>query len=150
MGAEENIAATRRLVDAWNSHDLSRIATFFADRFENHQLPLPPVIGLPAYLEHCGRWFEAYPDFRIEIVTLLGRGELVCLESRASGTRSEAFFGARPTGTRDVNCALDILEFEGGQIVRERGYWDFSVATGRVAPMAGGQRDPRSPFASWR
>ena len=31
-----------------------------------------------------------------------------------------------------VNFAVDLLEFENGTIVRERGYWDFSVMTGSI------------------
>jgi predicted ester cyclase len=147
VALEENLLAAERLIDAWNSHDLKRIRVFFHADFENHQLPLPPVYGLEPYLDHCREWFRAYPDFSITVVTLFGQGELVCLESRAEGTRLGSFFGQPPTGLREVNFALDVLEFEGGLIRRERGYWDFSAATGFAAPMAGGHGDPRSPFA---
>jgi predicted ester cyclase len=143
---EENLRAVERLIEAWNSHDLERIRPFFHDDFENHQLPFAPVIGLSAYLEHCRRWFDAYPDFRIEAVSLFGQGELVCLESRGEGTRRGGFFGNEPSGRREVNFALDVLEFEDGRIRRERGYWDFSVATGGPAPMAGGHTDAASAF----
>lgn len=146
MPVEDNLRTVVWLIDAWNSHDRGRIRPFFHDDFENHQLPFPPVIGLAAYLEHCGHWFEAYPDFRIEAVTLFGEGELVCLESRGEGTRVHCFFGEEPSGRREVNFAIDVFEFEDGKIRRERGYWDFSVATGRPAPTAGGHTDPRSPF----
>jgi len=146
MSLESNLEAVRRLVDAWNSHDLDRIGGFFHEDFENHQLPFPPVMGRAAYLEHCRHWFEAYPDFRMEALSLFGQAELVCLESRGSGTRHGDFFGNEPSGRREVNYALDILEFRDGLIARERGYWDFSVATGRPAPRAGGHRDPASPF----
>jgi predicted ester cyclase len=150
QGAEptDNLLRVRKLVEAWNSHDLERIGAFFHADFENHQLPLPPVIGRAAYLEHCRTWFAAYPDFRIEALTLFADGDLVCLESRATGTRAADFFGADPSGVPETNYALDLLEFRDGLIVRERGYWDYSVLTGRPAPRAGGHRDPRSPFAS--
>lgn len=146
MPVEQNLRAIELLIDAWNSHDPERIRPFFHDDFENHQLPFPPVIGLAAYLDHCRHWFEAYPDFRIEAVTLFGQGDLVCLESRGEGTRVERFFGEEPSGQREVNFALDLFEFEDGKIRRERGYWDFSVATGQPAPTAGGHTDPRSAF----
>ena len=144
--SEDNVQAVRRLVAAWNSHDLERIRRFFHQTFANHQLPFPPVVGLDAYLAHCRHWFSAYPDFRIEIVTLFGSDDLVCLETRAEGARRERFFGTEPSGAREVVHALDVLEFVDGKIIRQRGYWDFSVVTGEVAPMAGGHRDPTSPF----
>jgi hypothetical protein len=83
-------------------------------------------------------------------VTLVGSGDLVCLESRAEGTRRQPFFGHRPSDAREVNHAVDLLEFVDGKIARERGYWDFSVVTGQPAPMAGGHHDPRSPFLARR
>jgi steroid delta-isomerase-like uncharacterized protein len=144
--AEQNVAAVRRLLAAWNSHDLERIGAFFAEDFENHQLPFPPVVGRAAYLEHCRHWFQAYPDFALEALTLFGEGDIVCLETRGTGTRREAFFGNEASGRREANYALDLLEFRDGLIVHERGYWDFSVYTGEPAPTAGGHRDPRSPF----
>jgi predicted ester cyclase len=146
--AEQNVRAVRRLVAAWNSHDLERIRPFFHPTFENHQLPFPPVVGLDSYLAHCRCWFAAYPDFRIEIVTLFASGDLVCLETRAEGTRRKRFFGHGPSGAHEVNHAVDLLEFVEGKIARERGYWDFSVVTGLPAPMAGGHHDPRSPFVA--
>jgi predicted ester cyclase len=144
----DNLLRVRELVEAWNSHDLERIGAFFHADFENHQLPLPPVIGRAAYLEHCKTWFHAYPDFRIEVLTLFGDGDLVCLESRATGTRAADFFGAEASGVPETNYALDLLEFRDGLVIRERGYWDYSVLTGRPAPSAGGPGDPRSPFTS--
>jgi len=144
----DNFLRVHELVEAWNSHDLERVGAFFHADFENHQLPLPPVIGRAAYLEHCKAWFDAYPDFRIEVLTLFGDGDLVCLESRATGTRVADFFGAGASEVPETNYAVDLLEFRDGLIVRERGYWDYSVLTGRPAPSAGGHSDPRSPFTS--
>jgi predicted ester cyclase len=146
MTAEDNVATTRRLVEAWKSHDLERIRTFFDESFENHQPPLAPVIGLDAYIEHCRHWFEAYPDRQMEIVILFGAGDLVCLGLRGRGTRQGTFFGNEANGRLDLNSSLDVLEFRNGKIVRELGFWDFSVLTGELAPMAGGHRDPRSAF----
>lgn len=146
MPVAKNLRAMRELIEAWNSHDVEQIRPFFHDRFENHQIPFPPVLGLEAYLVHCEHWFEAFPDFAIEAVTLFGQGELVCLETRGGGTRHGSFFGTEASSREELNYALDVFEFEDGKIVRERGYWDFSVVTGRPAPMADGHEDPTSPF----
>ena len=97
------------LVDAWNSHDVERICTFFHEDFENHQAPLPPVIGLEAYRRHLAEWFAAYPDLRLEIVTLFGEGDRVCLETRATGTPARSFFGVETPRGRN-NRAMRPLE----------------------------------------
>ena len=124
----------RALVDAWNSHDVERICSFFHDDFENHQAPLPPVVGLDAYRRHLTEWFTAYPDLRLEIVTLFAEGDRVCLETRATATPAGAFFGVATAPGRD-NRALDVLELRDGRVLRQRGYWDFSVWTGVPSPL---------------
>jgi predicted ester cyclase len=128
------IATVRALVEAWNSHDVDRVCAFFHEDFENHQAPLPAVIGLDAYRWHLREWFTAYPDLRLEIVTLFGQGDLVCLETRATGTAGHSFFGVEaPRG--DDNRALDVLELRHGRVLRQRGYWDFSLWTGAPSPL---------------
>jgi steroid delta-isomerase-like uncharacterized protein len=136
MSPNPNVETVRQLIAAWNSHDLDRIARFFHDDFENHQAPLPPVIGLDAYLRHCEHWFTAFPDFTIEEVTLFGQDDLVCLESRGGGTRASDFFGYEASGGEEIVDACDVFWLRDGKIALERGYWDFSVATARLAPRA--------------
>jgi steroid delta-isomerase-like uncharacterized protein len=127
-------ATVRALVDAWNSHDVERICAFFHDDFENYQAPLPPVVGLDAYRHHLTEWFSAYPDLRLEIVSLFAESDRVCLETRARGTPARAFFGVEAAYGRD-NRALDVLELRDGRVLRQRGYWDFSVWTGAPSPL---------------
>ena len=127
-------ATVRALVDAWNSHDVERICAFFHEDFENHQAPLSPVIGLDAYRRHLGEWFAAYPDLRLEIVSLFAEGELVCLETSATGTAARSFFGVEAPHGHD-NRALDVLELSEGRVLRQRGYWDFSLWTGAPSPL---------------
>ena len=134
---ERSKAIVAALVDAWNSHDVDQICAFFHEDFENWQAPLPPVRGLDAYREHLERWFAAYPDLRLEIVTLFAEGELVCLETRATGSPDGRFFGSEPARAEGVNRALDVLVLRDGKVWRERGYWDFSLFTGERSPLAG-------------
>jgi predicted ester cyclase len=129
-------AIVRALVDAWNGHDVERICAFFHPDFENDQAPLPIVRGLDAYREHLRRWFTAYPDLKLEIVTLFAEGDLVCLESKATGAAAGSFFGVEPERGGRANRALDILQLRDGKVWRQRGYWDFSLWTGRPAPGA--------------
>ncbi len=134
MSAEANLVAMRGLQEAWASHDLDRIAAFFHPDFVNHQTPFEPVIGLEAYLRHCAHWFEAYPDLRFECVSMFGQGDLVCVENRATGTREAGFFGTGSSSREELFESCDVLEFRDGKVACQRGYWDFSVTTGEVAP----------------
>jgi ketosteroid isomerase-like protein len=134
--ASRSAEIVQNVVAAWNSHDVERICSFFHEDFENWQSPLPPVRGLASYREHLRTWFRAYPDLRLEIVTLFAEGELVCLETLASGSAAAPFFDVEPRAAAGVNRALDILVLRDGKIWRERGYWDFSLWAGEVSPLA--------------
>jgi steroid delta-isomerase-like uncharacterized protein len=132
-----NVAAIRALIEAWNSHQVQRVEPFFTPDFENHQAPFPPVVGRQAYLEHCAHWFSAMPDFHMEELNLFGDGALVCLESYSTGTLTAPFFGTPSSGDDVEVHALDVFEFTlEGLVARERGFWDFSVVTGALAPRA--------------
>jgi hypothetical protein len=79
----------------------------------------------------------------MELMLLFGQGDLVCLGLRGEGMfQGQPFFGSATTGRREVNFSLDVLEFRGDKIAKDTGYWDFSVFTGRAAPLAGGHHDP--------
>jgi AcrR family transcriptional regulator/predicted ester cyclase len=134
--SEQSKEIVATLVDAWNSQGIERICSFFHDDFENWQAPLPTVRGLSNYREHLRTWFTAYPDLRLEIVTLFAEGELVCLETRATGSPAGLFFNVEPTAAAGINRALDILELRDGKVWRERGYWDFSLFSGQPSPLS--------------
>ena len=119
---------------AWNAKNIDHIATFFWEDFENDQVPLPLVQGVAAYRSHLQAWFTAFPNLRLEVVTVFSQQDLVCLETRATGTPVADFFGIHPAGGRH-NRALDILVFDRGLIRKQRGYWDFSLWTGQPSPL---------------
>lgn len=125
----------RALVDAWNRKDVDDICAFFHEDFENWQMPLPVVRGLAAYRRHLERWFSAYPDLRLEVVTLFAEGDHVCLETSATGWPRADFFGVHPERAARVNRALDILVFRDDKVWRQRGYWDFWLWTGHPSPL---------------
>lgn len=133
-GALDARAVVLRLVDAWNDHDLDAAADCVADAFENHQLPLGASVGRQPYLAHLRSWFEAYPDLRVEVRTCLAAGNIVCLEVIERGTRHGAFAGAPATGRPETFFGCDVFEVHDGRIAIQRGYWDYSVATGLPAP----------------
>jgi steroid delta-isomerase-like uncharacterized protein len=139
-------AVVLRLVDAWNDHDLDAVASCISDEFENHQLPLGAVIGRAAYLAHLRSWFEAYPDLRVEVRTCFSVGSVVCLEVIERGTRRGVFGGAAPSDRLEAFFGCDVFELRDGRIAIQRGYWDYSVATGLPAPRAGGHGPDGSRF----
>ncbi|MGI8714883.1 MAG: ester cyclase [Solirubrobacteraceae bacterium] len=139
-------AVVLRLVDAWNDHDLAAAASCITAEFENHQLPLGVVVGRDAYLTHLRSWFAAYPDLRVEVRTCFSVADTVCLEVAERGTRRGTFGEAPPHGGPETFFGCDVFEVRDGRVAIQRGYWDYSVATGLPAPRAGGHGPDDSRF----
>ena len=131
-------AVVLRLVDAWNAHDLAAVSECLHEDFENHQLPLGVTVGREAYLRHLTAWFDAYPDLHVTVRSCFGLGTLVCLETVESGVRTGRMGGAPPSRRRESFFGCDVFEVHDGRVAIQRGYWDYSVGTGLLAPRAGG------------
>jgi hypothetical protein len=56
------------------------------------------------------------------------------------------FRGAAPSGRPETFFGCDVFEVREGSIEIQRGYWDYSVATGLPAPRAGGHGPDDSRF----
>jgi steroid delta-isomerase-like uncharacterized protein len=114
--------------DAWNAHDVARIATMHAPGmvFENH------TAGESAegeeVREHIGRIFESWPDIRFDGRRSYFREGLVVQEWTASATHSKTMrrgdIVAEPTGRRIEWKGLDVIPFEDGLIKRKTVYSD--------------------------
>ena len=82
-----------------------------------------------AFADLARRWISpfrgAFPDFRMEIVTLIEEGETVVAHFRCSGTHLGEWLGIPPTGRRfesvDEIYIFDVAE---GKLVSARGVED--------------------------
>ena len=114
--------------DAWNAHDVDRIASMHAPGmvFENH------TAGERAegdeVLEHIARIFDSWPDIAFETRRLYVREDLVVQEWTASATHvkplSRGTLVAEPSGRRIEWKGMDVIPFEDGKITRKDVYSD--------------------------
>ena len=117
--------------DAWNAHDLERIAELHAPDmvFENHTAG-EVAAGEDALL-HIGGIFEAWPDIEFETRRLYVRDDLVVQEWTARATHvkplSRGDLVAEPSGKRIEWKGMDVIPFEDGKVKRKDVYSD-SVA----------------------
>jgi len=124
----ETIAAYN---DAWNAHDVERIATMHAPDmvFENHTAG-ERAEG-PQALTHIAGIFESWPDIEFETRRLYVREDLVVQEWTASATHvkplSRGDLVAEPSGKRIEWNGMDVIPFENGLVKRKDVYSD-SVA----------------------
>jgi len=76
------------------------------------------------YREWFGNLFQAFPDFRFEILDLVAEGEQAAVRWRASGTfnGSTHFEGVAPNGAQVDLTGCDLLTIRNGRIHRNEAY----------------------------
>jgi steroid delta-isomerase-like uncharacterized protein len=114
--------------DAWNAHDLERIASMHAPDmvFENHTAG-ERAEGEQA-LSHIAGIFESWPDISFETRRLYVREDLVVQEWTAKATHvkplSRGEIVAAPSGKRIEWKGMDVIPFEHGKVKRKDVYSD--------------------------
>jgi predicted ester cyclase len=76
------------------------------------------------YREWFGGLFRAFPDFEMEILDVVGGGEVAAVRWRATGTFNGEgrFEGLRPNGARVEMRGCDVLRIRDGRIHRNDAY----------------------------
>ena len=114
--------------DAWNAHDLDRIASMHAPDmvFENHTAG-ERAEGEQA-LAHIAGIFESWPDISFQTRRLYVREDLVVQEWTAAATHvkplSRGEIVAAPSGRRIEWKGMDVIPFEWGKVKRKDVYSD--------------------------
>ena len=114
--------------DAWNAHDVDRIASMHAPDmvFENHTAG-ERADGVEA-LKHIARIFESWPDIAFETRRLYVREDLVVQEWTATATHVKPItrgdIVAEPSGKRIEWKGVDVIPFEHGKVKRKDVYSD--------------------------
>jgi steroid delta-isomerase-like uncharacterized protein len=127
--ADESLRATIDAYnDAWNAHDVERIAAMHARDmvFENHTAG-ERAEGEHA-LEHIAGIFASWPDIEFRTRRLYVREDLVVQEWTASATHVKPLrrgeIVAEPSGKRIEWNGMDVIPFENGKVKRKDVYSD--------------------------
>lgn len=121
----ETIAAYN---DAWNAHDVERIALMHAPDmvFENHTAG-ERAEGVQA-LRHIAGIFESWPDIEFQTRRLYVREDLVVQEWTARATHVKPLqrgeIVVEPSGKRIEWKGMDVIPFEDGKVKRKDVYSD--------------------------
>lgn len=114
MSAEGNKQLVRRLVE---------------EAVRDRNLDVLDEISAGPFAEVAKRWVApfrgAFPDFEMEIVTLIAEGEKVAAHFKCSGTHLGEWLGVPPTGRRFERVdELYIFEVQEGRLVSALGVED--------------------------
>jgi steroid delta-isomerase-like uncharacterized protein len=135
MTREEMEGAVRQGYEAWNHHAAAGTVAMcapdcvFMDNF--HEMH-----GIEEMKAGAEEYFEAFPDLRIELVSLYVDGNTVIQEWRSSGTHSGQLMGIPATGRHTEAAGAGIDEFgDDGLVHRSRLYWDTAKVLQDIGVM---------------
>lgn len=126
----------REVVDALNDREFDRFAAAHAADVVLHDHD-ETVHGIDAVISHEQAIYEAFPDMRYEIESVVAQGDRVVGRWTVTGTHEGEFEGIAPTGEAVAILALGELTIEDGQITE---IWLVSDRLGLLAQL--GAVDP--------
>jgi len=139
MTVEQNIAATRRLIDeGFSAGNLDVCDELVSpDAVENQRGSKPGIEGTKETIRTLRTWFS---DFELTIVDLVARGDTVWIRNRATGVNTGSVFGKPATGRRLDITVIDIVRFANGKIVE---HWGVADQLGMLIQLGlFGRQDP--------
>ncbi|MFC1866469.1 ester cyclase [Chloroflexota bacterium] len=108
-------------VAAWNSHDTEKIASFFTEDGVHEDVAIGSVYhGRNELKAGLAPFFNAFPDFKLEIKSLFNTTESVAQEWLMTGTQTGALdgLGIPATGKSFSIRGASITNLHGGKIAR--------------------------------
>lgn len=130
--ADESVRRlVEEVVDAFNAHDLDRVADWYAPDAIHHQPNrAEPLRGRDAIREDYRKatWIP-FPDFQIELERAFGYGGWLCVQATFAGTHRAAMEGANgetiPATGRSIRVPLClVVRIEDGKAVEVYEYND--------------------------
>lgn len=126
MSVERNRAALLRFYEAISRQDLDAMAGCLADGYRYHG-PADAGTGQDreAFLEFERAAFQAFPDFRVDVLDTVAERDLVAARLRVAGTHRGEFLGI-PASGRALDLEYgNLSRFDSdGRIVEDRDYID--------------------------
>lgn len=117
MSVEQNKAAVRGFVEAFNRGDLDGCLPFLAEGVAVYFPGMPGPLGVDGYRELGAAFLAGFPDLRIEIVEMIAEGDRVATRELFAGTHSGPFQGMPATGRAVRLEAIYTDRLVGGKIV---------------------------------
>ena len=123
--------------EAINTHDTSRLGEFCAHDYKWHGTDnseeLGEAMGFEEYVEVCKAFFDAFPDFHVNIDEIIVDGNRTAVRYSEGGTHTKDFAGFVATGKPATWSGIGIFHVRDGKIHEE---WLHSNMVERLREMA--------------
>jgi steroid delta-isomerase-like uncharacterized protein len=116
------------LIEAWNSHDIDRIAAFYAPDYEDVDVARPNVQhGTDDFRRVAAYYLRALPDLHITLDDLIvGEDGRAALAWTWRGTHKGTLMKIPPTGRTVTVRGTTLLTLADGKIQRSVRIWDVA------------------------
>src|SRR3712207_4382053 len=118
VSAQENEALVRWFFEeAWGKGNLAAVDDYIAADYVEHALPPGSQQGRDALKQFVALFHEAFPDVKVTMHDIFGRGDRVAYRWSASGTHLGEWAGIPPTGLHMTTTGITIHRIVGGKCV---------------------------------
>ena len=136
--------------DAIARRDAEAMAGLWAADGEEHIAGQVDAVGPGGVREYFTDFFAAYPDFAVEVQSIVAEGERAAVHWTASGTQLGTLWTLAPTGARVHFEGIDLLVVRDGAIVRNDAVADtLSIARQLGLVPDGGSAAEQRLFAAF-
>ncbi|MCP8304029.1 MAG: ester cyclase [archaeon] len=116
MSLEENKAIVRRMIEAYNKHNLDWFDEFIAPDYFDHT----NKVDREGLKQLFNMGFKGFPDWHETIEDIIAEGDKVWVRLTYTGTHTGEFFGLAPTGKKVTMTAVAIYRIVNGKLVEGR------------------------------
>jgi predicted ester cyclase len=127
--ADENLSVVKRVFEASNSSDISRVHEFISPQYFNHESQADPIRsklrGPEEFIDTVSALRSAIADLHYEEQEIFAADDKAALVAKVTGKHTGKFFGIPPTGNNISYQAVHIFRIgDDGKIVEHRAIRD--------------------------
>ena len=131
MSLEKNKGLIRRLVAAFNKHNVTLLDEFMAPDFADAPNTPFELRGLERYKEFEAMFIKGFPDFHETIEDIIAEGDKVWVLEKVTGTHKGEWnllgITLAPTGKKITFTAVWIYRIVDGKVVERKSVVDMLV-----------------------
>ena len=116
-----------QLIDAWNSHDMERVARLYAPEYRGVDVgQSAQQQGTQGILQMLSRYWSAFPDLTFTPEETIVHGNRVVLVWTARATHLGRLMNIPPTNRCVAFRGVSLLTVEGGKVWEAAYIWDVA------------------------
>lgn len=135
----ENEMIARAFIEAWDSHDMNKLNSLFADEFVYLEVASGRSYSTKDVLSnYVNATISGIPDSRFEVISVLANEQLAAVEWIWKGTNTVGWeqMGIPATNKYFELSGVSVMEIENQKIKRNSDYWDWNSLMRLIGPDA--------------